>query len=80
MFKQLLLAVLILMFSVSMAVAGCVLPKDIGVMLFTEMGMSRTSAGMDRTVLEVSDQPPAELLSVPINSPGSPIRLPLSSR
>ena len=62
MFKQLLLAVLIFMFSVSMAVAGCIIPENTGVMMFTSLGMQRTSPSMDRPVVEASDQPPAELL------------------
>ncbi len=62
MFKQLILTVLILMFSVSMAVAGCILPAETGVMMFTKGGMSRTAPQIDRPVVEVSDQPEAALL------------------
>ena len=62
MFKQLLLTVLILMFSVSMAVAGCIVPENTDVMLFTEFGMSRTTPTTDRPVKEVSPQPEPTLL------------------
>ena len=63
MIKQLLLAALILVFSVSLAVAGCMLPKDTGVMMFTQGGMSRTTPSVDRPVVEVSEQPTAEMLA-----------------
>jgi len=63
MFKKLLLAALIFLFSVSMAVAGCIIPKDSGVMMFFSGGLSRTSPTIDRPVKEVDKQPTAELLT-----------------
>lgn len=62
MFKKLLLAVLIFMFSVSIAVAGCIIPENTNVMMFTQGGMSRTSPTIDRPVVEALEQPTSELL------------------
>jgi len=62
MLKQLFLAVLIVLFSVSMAVAGCILPAETGIMMFTEGGMSRTAPAMDRPVKEADLQPTTEVL------------------
>ena len=62
MFKQLVLATVIFVFSISIAVAGCVLPKDTAVMLFTQGGMSPTAPTTDRPVMETSKQPTAETL------------------
>ena len=62
MFKQLVLAIVIFVFSVSIAVAGCILPKDTVVMLFTQRGMSATFPPTDRPLVEIKEQPTAEML------------------
>ena len=63
MFKRLFLAVLIVLFSASMAVAGCILPQDTEVMMFVEGGMNKTAPTMDRPVKEVNFQPTEEMLA-----------------
>ena len=62
MFKQLILAIVIFVFSVSIAVAGCIIPQGTDVMMFTRGGMSPTIAPIDRPVVESKEQASAELL------------------
>ena len=50
------------MFSISIAVAGCIIPKGTDVMLFTRNGMSPTAPTIDRPVVESKEQPKPELL------------------
>jgi hypothetical protein len=63
MLNKLFLAVLIVLFSVSMAAAGCILPAQTGVMMFVEGGMQRTAPSVDRPVKEVELQPTEKMLS-----------------
>jgi hypothetical protein len=62
MLKKLFLAVLIVLFSVSVAVAGCILPAETEVMMFVDGGMNRTAPSIDRPVKEVDLQPTVEML------------------
>ncbi len=63
MLKKLFLAILIVLFSASMAAAGCILPAETGVLMFVEGGMTRTTPSVDRPVKEVDLQPTAEMLA-----------------
>lgn len=63
MLNKLFLAVLIVLFSVSMAVAGCILPAETGVLMFVQGGMKFTAPSVDRPVKEVELQPTEEMLT-----------------
>lgn len=63
MFKKLFLTVLIILFSASVAIAGCILPAETGVMMFVEGGMTRSAPTIDRPVKEVDLQPTEEMLT-----------------
>ena len=62
MIKKLLLAVLIFMFSVSMAAAGCILTDGSLVYLFTPDGMVAAQVPGDQEVVLLDEQPPADIL------------------
>jgi len=62
MFKQLILAIVIFVFSISIAVAGCIIPQGTAVMMFTHEGMSPTIPPMDRPVVESKKQAMPEVL------------------
>jgi len=50
------------MFSVSAAVAGCIIPKGTDVMMFTQQGTSPTVPPTDRPVIESKMQPDQKIL------------------